>query len=98
MIVRLLYEARQASNTTCARCGAGDLEHFYTSKRNGNTLCTDCFQHRVERGLALGEVRLPLLDTPSTDGLACRSADSLLITQALFTVLVRANKRCCYDA
>ncbi len=30
----------------CATCGAGDLEHFYTSKCSGKTLCTDCFQHR----------------------------------------------------
>ncbi len=40
------------TRATCARCGAGDLEHFYTSKRNGKTLCTDCFQQRVEQGLA----------------------------------------------
>ncbi len=32
------------TRTTCARCGAGELEHFYTSRRNGKTLCTDCFQ------------------------------------------------------
>ncbi len=40
------------TRATCARCGAGELEHFYTSRRNGRTLCTDCFQQRVERGLA----------------------------------------------
>ena len=33
----------------CARCGAGDLEHFYTAKRRGKTLCAGCFQRRVER-------------------------------------------------
>ncbi len=35
----------------CARCGAGDLEHFYTSKRDGRTLCAGCFAQRMERGL-----------------------------------------------
>ena len=40
------------TRATCARCGAGSLEHFYTSKRSGKTLCTDCFQHRGERSLA----------------------------------------------
>ncbi len=29
----------------CTRCGAGDLEHFYTAKRSGRTLCEACFQH-----------------------------------------------------
>ncbi len=40
------------TRTTCARYGAGDLEHYYTSKRNGKTLCTDCFQNRGEQSLA----------------------------------------------
>ena len=33
----------------CAGCGAHDLEHFYTSRREGETLCADCFRMRVER-------------------------------------------------
>lgn len=33
----------------CAGCGAHDLEHFYTSRREGETLCVDCFQKRVGR-------------------------------------------------
>ena len=28
----------------CARCGAGDLEHFYTAKRSGKVLCQACYQ------------------------------------------------------
>ncbi len=33
------------TRATCARCGAGDLEHFYTSKRTGKILCPVC-HHR----------------------------------------------------
>jgi len=33
----------------CGSCGAHDLEHFYTSRREGETLCADCFRMRVER-------------------------------------------------
>ncbi len=33
------------TRATCARCGAGDLEHFYTSKRTGKFLCPVC-HHR----------------------------------------------------
>ena len=33
----------------CAGCGAHHLEHFYTSWREGETLCADCFRKRVER-------------------------------------------------
>jgi hypothetical protein len=33
------------TRTVCARCGAGDLEHFYTSKRTGKILCPVC-HHR----------------------------------------------------
>ncbi len=40
------------TRTTCGRCGARELEHFYTSKRNGKTLCSDCFQYRVKRRMA----------------------------------------------
>ncbi len=36
----------------CATCGAGALEHFYTAKRTGATLCEACFQRRVGRGQA----------------------------------------------
>ncbi len=35
----------------CARYGAGELEHFYTSKRNGKVLYAGCFAQRLERGL-----------------------------------------------
>ena len=35
---------------TCAACGAGNVEHFYTSKRTGRTLCAACFEQRVEQG------------------------------------------------
>ena len=28
----------------CTRCGAGDLEHFYTGKRTGKVLCPTCHQ------------------------------------------------------
>ncbi len=41
----------------CARCGAGDLENFYRSKRGGRTLCAGCFEQRVERGLERKGVR-----------------------------------------
>ncbi len=33
------------TRATCARCGAGDLEHFFTSKRTGKILCPVC-HHR----------------------------------------------------
>jgi len=33
----------------CAGCGAQHLEHFYTSWREGETLCADCFRKRVGR-------------------------------------------------
>ncbi len=46
--VGLLDAALEPKLAACAQCVAGELEHFYTSKRNGKTLCTDCFQHRVE--------------------------------------------------
>ncbi len=36
----------------CARCGAGDLEHFYTLKRRGTMLCKAYFQKQVEGGQA----------------------------------------------
>ncbi len=37
---------------TCFDCGARNLEHFYTSRVGGSTLCAGCFQSRVERGVA----------------------------------------------
>ncbi len=27
----------------CTACGASNVEHFYTSKHSGKTLCTDCY-------------------------------------------------------
>ncbi len=33
----------------CARCGAGDLEHFYTAKRTGKVLCAACHQRQATR-------------------------------------------------
>ena len=30
----------------CARCGAGELEHFYASTIDGCRLCADCFRGR----------------------------------------------------
>ncbi len=40
------------TRATCARCGAGDLEHFYTSRPNGRTVCARCYEQQVERRLA----------------------------------------------
>ncbi len=36
----------------CAKCGATNLEHFYSSKRDGRTLCATCFAPRVEQSVA----------------------------------------------
>ena len=33
----------------CARCGAGDLEHFYAAKRTGKILCQGCYEWQVQR-------------------------------------------------
>ncbi len=33
----------------CARCGAADLEHFYTAKRTGKVLCPACYERQVQR-------------------------------------------------
>lgn len=30
----------------CTGCGAGNLQHFYRSKVQGETLCATCFQER----------------------------------------------------
>ncbi len=48
----LLDANAQQAGAVCARCGAGDLEHFYTSKRRGTMLCEACFQRQVEGGQA----------------------------------------------
>jgi len=44
--------ARRSSRVrpaVCVDCGARDLEHFYTARDSGATLCPGCFQSRVER-------------------------------------------------
>ena len=33
----------------CTRCGAGDLEHFYTGKRIGKVLCPACYERQGKR-------------------------------------------------
>ena len=33
-----------ASPAICTGCGAGNLQHFYTSKVQGETFCATCFQ------------------------------------------------------
>ncbi len=35
------------SPVICTGCGAGDLQRFYTSKVQGETLCARCFQERM---------------------------------------------------
>ncbi len=42
----------RARPVVCVDCGARELEHFYTAKRDGRTLCVVCFKQRLERGLA----------------------------------------------
>lgn len=34
------------SPAICSRCGAGNLQHFFTSWRTGEMLCATCFQER----------------------------------------------------
>ncbi len=48
---RALRSSR-ARPVVCSDCGARDLEHFYTARDSGATLCAGCFQGRVERGVA----------------------------------------------
>ena len=48
---RALRSSR-ARRVVCVDCGARHLEHFYTSRGGGSTLCAGCFQSRVERGVA----------------------------------------------
>ncbi len=47
---RALRSSR-ARRVVCVDCGARHLEHFYTSRAGGSTLCQWCFQSRVTRGL-----------------------------------------------
>ncbi len=48
---RALRSSR-ARRVVCVDCGARHLEHFYTARVGGSTLCAGCFQSRVERGVA----------------------------------------------
>ncbi len=48
---RALRSSR-ARRVVCVDCGARHLEHFYTARVGGSTLCRGCFQSRVERGTA----------------------------------------------
>ncbi len=48
---RALRSSR-ARPVVCVDCGARHLEHFYTARVGGSTLCRGCFQSRVERGTA----------------------------------------------
>ncbi len=48
---RALRSSR-ARLVVCSDCGARHLEHFYTARVGGSTLCAGCFQSRVERGVA----------------------------------------------
>ncbi len=50
---RALRSSR-ARRVVCVACGARHLEHFYTARVGGSTLCAGCFQRRVERGVAQG--------------------------------------------
>jgi len=59
----LMLVGRTPPRAKCARCGAGGLEHFYTAREGGDTLCRGCFQHSVGRGIAREA------DTAPTDGL-----------------------------
>ncbi len=44
----------RARPAVCVDCGARELEHFYTARTRGSTLCQWCFQRRVEREVAQG--------------------------------------------
>ncbi|MDA2912058.1 hypothetical protein MYX04_14155 [Nitrospiraceae bacterium AH_259_D15_M11_P09] len=41
----------RARPVVCSDCGARHLEHFYTARVGGSTLCAGCFQSRVKRGV-----------------------------------------------
>ncbi len=62
----LMLAEMTPTRATCARCGAGDLEHFYTAKAGCSMLCPGCFQARVVRGV----VREANLDTQPTCSLS----------------------------
>ncbi len=47
---RALRSSR-ARPVVCSDCGARNLEHFYTARVGGSTLCAGCFQSRVKRGV-----------------------------------------------
>ena len=50
--------ARRSSRVrpvVCSDCGAGHLEHFYTSRAGGDALCAGCFQARADKHVT-GEV------------------------------------------
>ncbi len=47
---RALRSSR-ARPVVCVECGARHLEHFYTARVGGSTLCAGCFQSRVKRGV-----------------------------------------------
>ena len=47
---RALRSSR-ARRVVCSDCGARHLEHFYTARVGGSTLCSTCFQSRVKRGV-----------------------------------------------
>ncbi len=43
----MLASAGPPDQATCLRCGARNLEHFYTARAGGATLCPGCFQRRA---------------------------------------------------
>ncbi len=49
---RALRSSR-ARRVVCVDCGARHLEHFYTARVGGSTLCPGCFQTRVAQGHAV---------------------------------------------
>ncbi len=48
----MLASAGPPDQAKCVRCGARNLEHLYTARVGGSTLCASCFQRRVARGVA----------------------------------------------
>ncbi len=44
----LLGAALGRKLAVCARCGAGDLEHFHKSSRGGKVLCPACYERQVK--------------------------------------------------
>ena len=47
-----------AIRAQCRQCGATDLDHFYTSKRDQTMLCPACFAERESRQVAKEEIAL----------------------------------------